>query len=111
METITPKAIAGYIDSDRFDYLVAVENQAIIGVGAVKNVSHLYHLFVREAYQGQQIARQIWNRLSPKLTGSPVTVNSTPYAVPVYEKFGFKVSGPKIEKDGIAFVPMALTGI
>ena len=108
LETITPESIVGYIDSDEFYYLVTVENEVIIGVGAVKNPSHLYHLFIRESYQGQGIARKLWHSLVPKLTGNPITVNSTVYAVPVYEKFGFKASGPRVEQDGIAFVPMAL---
>jgi hypothetical protein len=36
------------------------------------------------------------------------TVNSTPYAMPVYERFGFKATGPRVETRGIAFVPMEL---
>jgi GNAT superfamily N-acetyltransferase len=110
LENISPEAIAGYIDSDEFYYLVVVDNKTIVGVGAVRNASHLYHLFVREGYQGQGIARKLWNNLVPKLTGHPITVNSTVYAMPMYAKFGFKVTGPKVEVDGIAFVPMAWDG-
>lgn len=36
------------------------------------------------------------------------TVNSTPYAQPVYERFGFVATGPRVETKGIAFVPMHL---
>ena len=36
------------------------------------------------------------------------TVNSTPYAVPVYKKLGFIEADTKVERDGIAFVPMRL---
>ncbi|MCB0164265.1 MAG: GNAT family N-acetyltransferase [Anaerolineae bacterium] len=106
LQTITPEAIAGYIENDDIFYLAVVAGESIVGVGAVKNASHLFHLFVCEAYQGQQIARRMWNQLAPRLTGRPVTVNSTLAAVPVYEKFGFKIAGSKVERDGIAFVPM-----
>ena len=106
LQTITPEAIAEYITSDDIVYLVAIDNKTIIGAGAVKDAHHLYHLFVDEAYQGQQIARKLWQQLEPWLTDDPITVSSTPFAVPVYEKFGFTATGPKVERDGIAFVPM-----
>jgi hypothetical protein len=36
------------------------------------------------------------------------TVNATPYSVPVYERFGFVVAGDRVERKGIAYVPMIL---
>jgi len=38
-------------------------------------------------------------------TGS-FTVNSTPHALPVYARFGFKPTGPRVETIGNAFVPL-----
>ena len=37
-----------------------------------------------------------------------VTVNSTRYGVPAYEKLGFRQTGPEREVNGIAFIPMAM---
>jgi hypothetical protein len=36
------------------------------------------------------------------------TVNSTPGAMAVYERFGFRAAGPRVETMGIVFVPMRL---
>src|SRR6186997_2581909 len=43
-----------------FRYLVAVDGEGIVGVGAMKENSHLYHLFVSETHHGQGIARMLW---------------------------------------------------
>jgi predicted GNAT family N-acyltransferase len=40
----------------------------------------------------------------------PFTVNSSLYARPLYERFGFVATSAPVVKDGIAFVPMELTG-
>jgi len=38
-----------------------------------------------------------------------VTLNSSFYAVKAYEQMGFVITGEQQEKDGIVFIPMALT--
>ncbi len=109
--TLTPTAIAGYVTDPGFDYFVACEASKIVAVGAVRQPRHLYHLFVRESCRGRGLARQLWQELYARIEArgeGTVTVNSTVYAVPVYERFGFVVSGPTVEKDGIAFIPMEL---
>ena len=35
-----------------------------------------------------------------------ITVNSSPYAVKVYERLGFMKTGEQQEKNGILFIPM-----
>ena len=108
--SLTPAAIAGYIADTGFDYVVACdESERIVGVGAVRRPSHLFHLFVLESCHGRGIARRLWQRLLSEIESggaATMTVYSTVFAVPVYEKFGFRVTGPTMEKDGIAFVPM-----
>lgn len=112
MQTITPDSIRTCITDPGFHYLVACEDDRLAGVAAIKDNRHLYHLFVAPDFQGQGLARQLWQSLRTAAIASgnnrEFTVNSTPYAVPVYEHFGFQATGPIVEKDGIAFVPMKL---
>lgn len=54
----------------------------------------------------------VWKhaRAEAQAAGNPggFSVNSTPVAVPVYERFGFQAAGPRVEMNGIAYVPMRL---
>jgi predicted GNAT family N-acyltransferase len=64
---------------------------------------------VDSAYQRQGLSRQLWDHARAAVGAvNPgyFTVNSTPYAQPVYERFGFVTTGPRVETKGIAFVPM-----
>jgi GNAT superfamily N-acetyltransferase len=112
-KTISPEAIAGYVASTQFTYFKAVENVTLAGVVAVRDGSHLYHLFVDAAFQRQGLSRQLWEHARAavqEINPGYFTVNATPYAQPVYERFGFVATGPRVETKGIAFVPMRSVG-
>ena len=108
LEGIKPQAILGYIAGPNYHYLVAVSDTEVVGAVALRDGRHLFHLFVAPDWQRQGIARALWSAatkgLAPDLEA--FTVNSSPNAVAVYEKFGFTPTGPRTEMNGIAFVPM-----
>lgn len=111
LEFVTPLAIRGYIASPKFRYAVAVSGDALTGVVAIRDGSHLYHLFVQADRQGQGLGHQLWahaRRCMVDAAAGALTVNSSVHAVPVYEAFGFSVSGARVEQNGVAFVPMRL---
>jgi GNAT superfamily N-acetyltransferase len=92
--------------------LVGLAQDRIVGVIEVRGYQHVSLLFVDQAYQGRGIARDLWRRAldicrreKPGL--AEVSVNSSPYAVPIYEKLGFRSQGPEQNVHGIRFVPMA----
>lgn len=109
-ETISESAIDSYIRAPNFLYLAGFLNEKLVGTVAVRDNKHLYHLFVCSEYQDRGLARKLWNTAMTNAidSGNPgeFTVNSTPYAVPIYATFGFEPTGPKVETKGIAFVPM-----
>lgn len=111
LESIRPPAVASYIKAANFIYFAGFADGRLAGVVAVRDLSHLYHLFVATEFRKRGIARTLWNHAkhAAMLAGSTriFTVNSTPNAVPVYERFGFRATGPRVEANGIAFVPMA----
>ncbi len=91
-------------------HVVAVEGETIVGVGAMTDNSHLYHLFVAETHHGQGIARRLWEQLrdAALASGNPgrITVNSSRYAVPVYLRLGFVKDGGITARDEITCQPM-----
>jgi GNAT superfamily N-acetyltransferase len=112
LQTVSPTAIAGYIASDLFDYAVGEYQGRLAGVVAVRDGQHLFHLFVGAAFQRRGFAAQLWAYAQQRATASGntqgFTVNSTPYALPVYQRLGFVATGPEVQTRGIAYVPMRL---
>ena len=112
LRSISAQAIAGYISAPNFAYFKGLLDGELAGVVAVRDASHLYHLFVDQRFQGRGLARALWAhaRADAQAAGNQgwFTVNSTPVAVPVYERFGFRATGPRVEMNGITFVPMRL---
>lgn len=110
LSTVQPAAIAGYIAAQNFMYFKAESDGKLAGIAAIRDTTHLYHLFVAPEFQKRGLARVLWEHASAaaRAAGNAggFTVFSTPSAVPVYERFGFRATGTRIEKDGIAFVPM-----
>lgn len=110
LQTIGPPSIQKLIEAPDMAYYKATEAGQLAGVVALRDNAHLYHLFVAPAFQGQGLSRRLWEHVRDEArlhgNGGHFTVNSTPYAVAVYERFGFKATGPRVETNGIAFVPM-----
>lgn len=118
LRSFTPEAIARYVTGEQYLYYVADIGGRIVGVAALRddsNVFHLFHLFVAPEWQGLGISTRLWAAARDAAldegdvpADGTFTVNSAIGAVPVYERFGFVAVGPKVEKNGIAFVPMKL---
>jgi predicted GNAT family N-acyltransferase len=85
----------------------------IIGVIATRDVSHIALMFVDKQYHRKGIAKKLFNIVLEELSGkqgvTQITVNSSPYAVIVYECLGFEKIGEQQEKDGIIYIPMKRT--
>ena len=116
LQGFAPETIRASIESGRCRYLVAHVGDLLVGaLGLRVGDRHLLHLFVAGSHQHAGIARALWERALAELrlavTGPvAVTVNSSLYAVPVYERFGFTVQGPPVERPGVVFVPMRFEG-
>jgi len=110
--SMSSKAIETYITNPDFDYYTCRINGELAGVVCARDGTHLFHLFVAPKYQRLGIAKHLWSHIKESRFNrsgvNEITVNSTPYAVPVYKKLGFIEADTKVERDGIAFVPMRL---
>lgn len=89
-----------------FMHFVYTLDDVVVGYIALQGGSHVYHLFVATEAQGKGIARALWERVCAEAPATRYTVRSSLYAVPVYQKFGFRESGPGANKEGIGYQPM-----
>jgi len=90
---------------------LAFVGDALAGVAAVRDDSHIFQLFVGTRYQRQGIARSLWQRLRQdceRRAGTrQFTLNAAPGAVPVYLRLGFVVDhDPRRSRSSIIAAPM-----
>jgi len=110
LTSVSVQAEREYRASERYRYLLAYLDSQLAGFIAIRDGSHLFHLFVARSHQRQGIARRLWERsllclCTPGSDGG-FTVNSSLSAVPVYQAFGFVSAGTVQSVHGISFLPM-----
>lgn len=110
--SIRAEAVSSNINSQQFTYVVAEENNRLVGVAAIRDNCHLFNLFVDYSFQGQGLGRRLWACVRDKAlqcgNQGEFTVNASPNALPIYRHMGFVETGEKREHHGVAFVPMKL---
>ena len=110
LASVSVEAEREYLASERYRYLLAYSNSRLAGFIAIRDGSHLFHLFVERSHQRQGIARRLWKRALEELcapnSDGCFTVNSSLSAVPVYQAFGFIPAGSIRRMHGISFLPM-----
>ena len=108
--SVSVQAEREYLASERYGYLLAYSEWQLAGFIAIRDGSHLFHLFVERSRQRQGIARRLWERALKELcvptSDGGFTVNSSLSAVPVYQAFGFVPSESIQRVHGISFLPM-----
>lgn len=92
---------------DKLEIYGAYKEKKLQGVIATRSEgNHIALFFVREDCQRQGIGRQLFEIALNKSTSKKMTVNSSPYAVDVYHKLGFKNIDNERITDGIRYIPM-----
>ena len=104
--TLTNSAFAGRFNDPEYFNFVAVIDGSVGGYVSIRRGFHLYHLFVSARLHNQGIAKLLWRHCVEQLKIEQCTVRSSLFAVPIYSKLGFIVSGNSDYKDGIGFQPM-----
>lgn len=92
--------------------LTAIHGHTLVGIIEIREFRHISLFFVNGKYHGQGIGHQLivkaaelCRAMNPLLLR--VSVNSSPFAVPVYIHLGFMIEGNEMEKKGIRFTPMS----
>ena len=109
---IAPDLMAVRSQAGHFAWVAKVKGK-IVGMIEMRNDEHISLLFVDKGYQGRGISRGLFERAMVRsLKAEPdvreISVNSSSYAVGVYERLGFERCGPKERKNGISYIPMKL---
>jgi len=110
LASVSVQAESEYLASERYRFLLAYSDSQFAGFIAIRDGSHLFHLFVERSHQRQGIARRLWEQALDKLcapsSDESLTVNSSLRAVSVYKAFGFVPAGSIQSRHGISFLPM-----
>ena len=97
----------------RYIVYTAMKGNDIIGLASLRSGNHLSLLFVDEAYHRQGIASELIKTIQDYLLKETqyqtLTVHSSPYGIPFYERMGFKATDEQITaEDGIIYTPMQM---
>ena len=107
-EKFSSAPILRLLNTPQVHYYVYEQNETVLGIIAYKEPAHIVHFFVDTAVQKQGIGRELWNYVLAELQENItlISVNSSCYAQPIYQKFGFKAVSEVIEAHGLRFVMM-----
>ena len=85
----------------------AFDEDKLVGVLATRNNGkHIALFFVKGAYHKRGIGRTLFEHFLKECPAGVITVNSSPYAVPVYHKLGFIDTDKEQTSNGIRYIPM-----
>ena len=103
------------IKADKSNFtLVAEEFGTILGTIKIKRNNHVSMLFVKEQFQGRGLGRRLLDAAmkeckSRRIELTCLTTNSSRFALPFFERFGFTRIAKERNVNGVVFTPMELT--
>ena len=101
-----PRAFKKRLESGYFA-MVSETQDKLAGIIELKANNHLSMLYVDKAFHRRGIARELIKEVMPMISkSSDITVNSSRYAVPFYEKLGFIQYEDEKTIYGVIHVPM-----
>jgi len=105
IESIKPDVLEPLIVADGYLWLIAVERGELTGVLTLFEGNLVKYFFVHPQFHRKGTARALWQQVAPMLR-SEMSVRSSLFAVPFYEKLGFKRVGEVKFFNGVSFQTM-----
>ena len=93
---------------------MAIADNEIFGMIEIRDHNHISMLFVSKKFHRKGVGTELM-RISLEICRQEdkdlkaLSVSSSPYAVPIYEKMGFQQTESEQIKNGIRFVPTLLS--
>jgi len=100
-DSISVEAVTERIASPDYCCFVAEDVNGLSGFVAFRNPSHLFHLFVAAHAQSQGLGKLLWQKVLDRSACSKITVNSSVFAIPFYQRLGFTQVGLDKTEDWI----------
>jgi GNAT superfamily N-acetyltransferase len=109
---ITVEGLIKRAKEDHF-ILLAWNADEILGMIDIREHHHVSLFFVDIAFQNKKIGKTLFQKAVALCRNrgtalNQISVNSSPYAVPIYEKMGFRKTDDERVKNGMRFFPMSL---
>jgi GNAT superfamily N-acetyltransferase len=112
LKNCTPAGLADFMLQPNINYLIGEDHGVFCGVAAVRDNSHLQHLYVVSSFQGRGIGKFLWETARDQAIAAgnqgPFTVNAVLSAIPFYQRMGFEVVGDVSLTGGLRCQPMKL---
>ena len=90
------------------EFYGAFDGDKIVGVIATKDGNHIALFFVDGRYHNKGIGKALFEFIKKdSLTGN-ISVNSSPFAVPIYHRLGFENTDSEQITNGVRYTPMKL---
>lgn len=110
-EFIKPENLYKNNETGSMKFWGCFDEQKLVGIIASRGGCHISLLFVMKEYQHKGIATKLFNELKSEVINSNrntefITVNSSPFAVKIYEQLGFIATDKELILDGLRFTPM-----
>lgn len=109
--SLQPQATLERLVAPAFEHWVAIDAAGLCGFVAIRERTHLFHLFVREDAQRRGIAQTLWATVRASRPMASFTVNASTNAIAFYARLGFSPTAPEQAAQGLRFRPMALQAI
>jgi len=107
LELSSPESFQKRMSEDNLMF-VSESKDGIKGVIELKEGRHVAMLFVAPEMQGMGIGRKLVKEALKHCRTDSVTVSASLTSVSAYEKYGFEVTGPEEEKQGLRYKPMKI---
>lgn len=110
-QIIESKDFKSKFDTGEQIMIGAFNNDKIIGILSISVRNHISLLFVDKNYHRNKVGTKLLNEIiiQSRLKGiSKIKLNSSPYALPFYLKFGFVKTDSEKIRNGIQYTPMEL---
>jgi GNAT superfamily N-acetyltransferase len=113
LQMITPAGLTELMALADVNYLLGEEDGVFCGVVAVRNNSHLQHLYIAPSYQSRGVGKYLWETARDQAIASgnegQFTVNAVLSAIPFYQRMGFESVGDITLTGGLRCQPMKLS--
>ncbi|MGN0407405.1 MAG: GNAT family N-acetyltransferase [Bacteroides sp.] len=86
----------------------AFDGSRLVGTLCMREPQHIGGFFVKADYQRKGIGRALFETMRRDYDKQEFTVNSSPYAVKIYEQLGFRATDSEQLVNGLRFTPMIL---